>query len=209
MGRHAHPKHDPQLRLLIAQTAARLMSESGIHDFALAKRKAAAQYGVTHSGNLPGNEEIEQALMEYQRLFLGDSQPLLLHRLRETALNAMTLLETFHPCLVGPVLNGSADAHSAIYLHLFADTPEQVLFFLMDRQIPHEQSERQVHLAGGQTRTYPKFSFVAGETPIELTVYPTDTKRQIPLSPIDGKPMKRADRKQLVRLLEENGYSAG
>jgi len=204
VSKRVHPKHDPQFRLLLAQTAARLMSEGGIRDFALAKRKAAAQHGVAHSRNLPSNEEIESALLEYQRLFHSDSQPALLRQLRETALKAMTMLDAFHPCLVGPVLSGSVDPHSPVYLHLFADTPEQVLFFLMERHIPHEQGERTVQLASGQSRIYPKFSFVAGETPIELTVYPAEAKRQVPLSPVDGKPMKRADRAQLEQLLEDS-----
>jgi hypothetical protein len=202
MSRHPHPKHEPQLRLLIAQAAARLMLESGIRDFALAKRKAAAQHGVSHTRNLPSNEEIELALLEYQRLFRSDSQPTLLRQLRETALKAMSMLDDFQPCLVGPVLNGTADAHSAIYLHLFADTPEQVLLFLMERHIPYEQGERTVHLASGQNRNFPMFSFVAGETPIELTVYPAEGRRLVPLSPVDGKPMKRADRRQLEQLLQ-------
>lgn len=203
MSRHAHSKHDPHLRLLIAQTAARLMSESGLRDFAQAKRKAAIQHGVEHSRNLPSNEEIESALFEYQRLFLSDNQPALQRRLRQTALKAMRLLAEFNPCLVGPVLNGGADAHSVIYLHLFADTPEQVLISLMENHIPYEQGERHVQLASGQRRVLPKFSFVAGDTPIELTVYPAEGKRLIPLSPVDGKPMKRADRQQLEHLLQE------
>jgi hypothetical protein len=203
MSRHSHPKHDPHLRLLIAQTAARLLSESGIRDFAMAKRKAAAQHGVSHSRNLPSNEEIEQALFEYQRLFRGDRQPALLHELRQTALSAMRMFSPFSPCLVGPVLNGSADEHATIYLHLFADTPEQVLFFLMEHHIPYEQGERHVQLTSGQPRTLPKFSFVAGDTPVELTVYPAEGKRLIPISPVDGKPMKRADRRQLEQLLAE------
>lgn len=203
MGRHAHTKHDPHLRQLIAQTAARLMSESAIRDFAQAKRKAALQHGVEHSRNLPTNEEIEQALLEYQRLFLRDSQPTIQRHLRKTALKAMRLLAQFNPCLVGPVLNGSADAHSVIYLHLFADTPEQVLIYLMEQHIPYEQGERHVQLTSGQTRILPKFSFVAGDTPIELTVYPAEGKRLIPLSPVDGKPMKRADSRQLEQLLQE------
>jgi hypothetical protein len=201
MSRRSPPKSNPQLRLLVAQTAARLMSESGIRDFAQAKRKAAALHGVSQSQNLPTNEEIEQALVEYQNLFLSDSQPRLLRRLRETALEAMKLLAPFEPRLVGPVLNGNA--YSPIYLHLFADTPEQVLIFLMEHQIPYEQGERHVTLTGGQKRCYPKFSFVAGDTSIELTVYPAGGKRRIPLSPVDGKPMKRADRKQLERLVAE------
>lgn len=209
MSRHVHPKHDPHQRLLIAQTAARLMSESGIRDFALAKRKAAAQHGVTHTRNLPSNEEIEHALLEYQRLFLSASQPARLKLLRQTAVKAMRLLKAFQPRLVGPVLNGSADAHTPIYLHLFADTPEQVLFFLMEQHIPHEQGERHVQLASGQAHTYPKFSFVAGDISIELTVYPADAQRQVPLSPVDGKPMKRADLRQVEKLLQESNQKDG
>jgi len=194
--------NEPQLRQLLAQTAARLMCESGIRDFAAAKRKAAIQHGVEHSRNLPSNEEIEAALLDYQRLFHSDSQGETLHRLRLTALKAMTMLEEFKPCLVGPILNGSADENTPVYLHLFADTAEQVLLFLMERHIPYEQGERTVNLGHGRILYYPKFSFVAGETAIELTVFPLDGPRQPPLSPVDGKPMKRATRKQVVALIE-------
>lgn len=206
MGKRPQASTDPQLRQLIAQTAAKLMAESGIRDFATAKRKAAQCHGVEQSRNLPSNEEIELALIDYQRLFRSDTQPEVLRQLRETALKAMTMLEEFQPCLVGPILNGSADENTPVYLHLFADTAEQVLIFLMERHIPYEQGERNVNLGNGQLRHYPKFSFVAGETPIELTVFPLEGPRQPPLSPVDGKPMKRASRKQVKKLLEETCY---
>lgn len=206
MGKRPKGSVDPQLRLLIAQTAARLMSESGIRDFAMAKRKAAQQYGVEHSRNLPGNEEIEQALREYQRLFHSTTHAAILHKLRQTALEAMTMLEAFHPALVGPILNGSADQNTPVYLHLFADTAEQVMTFLMQRHIPFEPGERTVRWASGQASHYPKFSFFAGDTAIELTVFPLDGPRQPPLSPVDGKPMKRASRLQLEEMIEESGH---
>lgn len=209
MGRRPKGYVDPQLRQLIAQTAARLMSESGIRDFALAKRKAAQRHGVEHNRNLPGNEEIEQALLEYQRLFRSNTQAELILLLRQTALKAMTMLDAFHPLLVGPILNGSADENTPVYLHLFADTPEQVMIFLMERHIPFEQGERSMHLANGQNLNYPKFCFFAGDTSIELTVFPLDGPRQPPLSPVDGKPMKRANRQQLDALLAESPGSAG
>ncbi len=203
MGRRPKSHVDPQLRQLIAQTAAQIMSESGIRDFGMAKRKAAQRHGVENSRNLPGNEEIEMALLEHQRIFHGQSQSEQLRELRQTALKAMTLLEPFHPALVGPILNGSADEHTPVYLHLFAETAEQVMLFLMQRHIPFEQGERTVHLAKGQTIQYSKFSFVAGDTAIELTVFPLDGPRQPPLSPVDGKPMKRLNRHQLEALLNE------
>lgn len=203
MGKRPKTSDDPRLRQLIAQTAARLMSESGTRDFAMAKRKAAKHHGVEQSRNLPGNEEIEQELIEYQRLFHGDTQAERLRQLRQTAIQAMTLLEAFHPALVGPILNGSADGNTPVYLHLFADTAEQVLIFLLQQHIPFEQGERTVQQAKGLILHYPKFSFVAGDTAIELTVFPLDGPRQPPLSPVDGKPMKRASRRQLEALLDE------
>ncbi|HEY9148574.1 MAG TPA: hypothetical protein VIQ22_06145 [Gammaproteobacteria bacterium] len=208
MGRRAAPHHDAQLRLLIAQTAARLMLEEGLRDFASAKRKAVAQYGVSAGGkNLPRNEEIQAALEQHQRLFRSDQQPQLLQQLRHTALQAMQLLRPFDPCLVGPVLDGSADEHTPVYLHLFAATAEEVLIFLLEQQIPFEQGERRVQYANGKTEQRAKFSFIAGETEIQLTVFPPQGRRQAPLSPVDGRPQQRADRRQLERLMEQEGLA--
>ena len=204
MGRRNSPQHTQQQRLLIAQAAARLMAESGLHDFSSARRKAAAQLGVHNQRLLPDNDEIEAALREYQRLFQRDSQEEALQALRRTALKAMKLLAPFSPRLVGPVLTGTADRHSPIYLHLFADTAEQVGIFLMEHQIPFEQSERRVHYSGGREEQRPLFRFVAGEEALELTVFPMQGLRQAPLSPIDGKAMRRADYNELQRLVEEN-----
>ncbi len=185
------------------------MIESGIRDFAMAKRKAAQHHGVEQSRKLPGNEEIEQELIEYQRLFHSNTQEERLRQLRQTALKAMTMLEEFKPALVGPILNGSADENTPVYLHLFAETAEQVLIFLLQQHIPFEQGERTVHMAKNVTLHYPKFSFVAGDTAIELTVFPLDGPRQPPLSPVDGKPMKRAKRRQLEAILGKGDEGAG
>ncbi|MCW9088289.1 MAG: hypothetical protein OQK54_02025 [Gammaproteobacteria bacterium] len=208
MSRHDTLQHDPQLRLLIAQSAARMMAEEGVRDFALAKRRAAAQYGVVSGKNLPGNDEVQAALEEYQRLFRSHVQPQIVQQLRHTALQAMRLLADFRPCLVGPILNGSADEYTPVYLHLFADTPEEVLLFLLERQIPFEQGERQVQYASGKRDNLAKFSFLAGETEIQLTVFPPQGRRQPPLSPVDGRPQQRAERKQLEALMAAD-QSAG
>jgi hypothetical protein len=195
---------DQQLRLLLAQGAARLMLEEGLQDFATAKRKAAARLGVSAERNLPTNEEIQAALHEYQRLFQRDSQPQIQQQLRQTALQAMRLLAAFRPCLVGPALVGGADAHTPVYLHLFADTAEEVLIFLLEQQIPFEQGERRVQYADGKVEVLPKFSFIAGETEIQLTVFPPKGRRQAPLSPVDGRPQQRADAAQLEALMQQD-----
>lgn len=201
--RHSNQHRDPQQRLLVAQAAARLMADSGLRDFTAARRKAAEQLGIHHSRNLPSNEEIESALREYQRLFLSDSQGQQLHQLRLAAMQAMKVLSPFSPRLVGPILHGTADQHSPVYLHLFADTAEEVSIFLMQHKIPFEQSERRVHYAGSRYEQRPLLSFIAGENAIELTVFPANGMRERPLSPVDGKPMQRASIRELEQLLEQ------
>jgi len=185
-GRHA------QLREEIAQVAARLMIEGGIRDFQLAKRKAAQQVGVSETRHMPRNDEIEAARHEHLRLFRGESHARELVALRQTALEAMRFLARFEPCLVGAVLSGSADRHTPVTLHLFTDAAEDVGLYLDERGIPSELREKRLRLSAEETRHYPVYRFMAGETPIELVVFPHRTRPHPPLSPVDGKPMRRA-----------------
>jgi hypothetical protein len=181
-----------QVRERIAKEAARLMCEAGIRDFQLAKRKALARLRIPDQRHLPSNEEIESALSEYQRLFRADSQPRRLAELRRTAVNAMRFLERFDPRLVGAVLSGTADEHSDVCLHLFADTAEDVGLFLIDNGIPHEHGERSMRLAADDTWRLPTCRFMADDVPVELVVFAARARRRVPLSPVDGRPMQRA-----------------
>ncbi|HKJ76167.1 MAG TPA: hypothetical protein VKA64_03100 [Gammaproteobacteria bacterium] len=194
--------HEAQLRHLLAQEAARIMAEQAIRDFGQAKRKAAARLGVESTRNLPNNREIEAAFEEYLRLFRADSQPSQLRRLREAAVEAMRMFDRFRPRLVGPVLNGTADENSPVNLHLFADTAEEVDLFLMDRQIPYRVDSRTLKLGPDESATFPVYRFVAGDAPIELTVF-TERSRRPPLSPVDGRPMQRAALDRVEALLAE------
>jgi len=193
------------MRQRIALEAARLMAEAGIADFHSAKRKAAAQLGAPDTRNMPRNTEVEQALKDYQRLFQAENQR---HRLQEryrAALEAMRFLARFEPRLVGSVLAGTAGEHSDVNLHLFAETPEEVVLFLMENSIPCQTGERRLRVSAQEHVSYPSYRFVAGEVPIELTVFPVDGLRQAPLSPVDRKPMRRASRKTVEALLEAEG----
>lgn len=196
---------DQQMRQRIALEAGRIMVESGSEDFAGAKRKAAARLGAPETRNLPSNTEIEEALREYQRLFRAESQPRALRALRNTALEAMQMLERFSPLLVGPVLHGTADAHAGITLHVFSDTPEEIGLFLMGRGIPAELGERRLRTGAETYAVYPVYAFLAGAVPVELVVFPVDGQRQAPLSPVDGRPMRRAKPEAVKALLEDAG----
>jgi len=185
-------QRDEQVRLALAQEAARLMAEQGIEDFLLAKRKAAERLGVSDVSILPGNIEIESALVMHQRLFQSQSHAVQLSLLRRNALKLMRLLHDFQPRLVGSVLSGTATAHSEINLHVFADHAERISLTLHERGIDHHHAEKKLRYESDRYITYPSFKFVAGDHSVEIIVFPLDGIRQSPLSPVDGKPMQRA-----------------
>jgi hypothetical protein len=197
------PTRGDHLRAAIAQEAARLMAEHGIHDFLVAKRKAAERFGVTEGAVLPRNVEIEEALVAYHRLFGQGQHEHNLQRLRRAALQAMKLLAPFEPRLVGPVLTGTATVHTDVQLHVFSDSPEAVYISLMDRQIPHEVVERRVKLQADRQITVPGFRFELREETVEALVFPEDGIRQAPVSPVDGKPMRRADAAEVQSLVAD------
>jgi len=194
--------HGHDSRHLLAQEAARIMAEEGVRDFRFAKHKAAVRLGFdARRLHIPTNVEVESALAERHRLFHADSQPARLQCLRETAREAMRMLNGFDARLVGPVLSGTADRHAIIYLHVFSDPPEQVAIFLMGKQIPYEISARKLKSGDGVQREYPVYRFVAGDTSVELTVFGVDGIREAPCSPVDGKPMRRASLREVDALL--------
>jgi hypothetical protein len=196
------PPRAENLRRALAQEAARIMSEHGIRDFLTAKRKAAERYGVTDGNVLPRNTEIEDALAEYHRLFGGDRHMQTLAGQRNAALSAMQMLKEFDPRLVGSVLTGNATEHNDIQLHLFAERPESITFRLMDLGIDHEVVERRVRYGADRVVAYPGVHFELEDHVVDATVFPVDGIRQAPVSPVDGKPMRRIDADELEVLLE-------
>ena len=199
---HAHDRLQRN-RLRVAQEAARLMSEHGIRDFHHAKLKASERLGILDTQSLPRNDEIERALREHQRIFQADSQPQRLRRCREAALEAMRFLDNFQPRLVGAVLEGTADAHSAICLHLFSDDPDAVLHFLHERGVPFETQTRRLRTSRDDNAEYPVVLFSADGLSFDLTVLPADALRQAPIDRIDERPMRRAGQAAVEQLLHE------
>jgi hypothetical protein len=198
----AHHGSD-HMRRSIAVEAARLMSESGIRDFQVAKRKAAERLGANEKSQLPNNSEIENALREYQRLFQGDEHPQTLRRLREEARDAMKFFKDFDPRLVGAVLEGTADQFSAVCLHLFCDAPEQVMILLDENGIDYEEQDRRLKYTHDDVQDYPVLIIPRDDVRIDLTLLPPEAIRQPPLDRIGDKPMKRASLGTVEALLSE------
>lgn len=198
---HVSARVRTELRRRIALEAARLISESGIRDFAVAKRKAAERLGAFDEGSLPKNIEIEEALREHQRLFQAEEHPQLMRALREAARAAMQFFAKFEPRLVGPVLEGTADRHSAVCLHLFADTPEEVMIVLDEQGIDYSESARRLRMTRDNPVEFPVLQLVRESTAFDLTIFPRDAIRQAPLDRVDEKPMRRASLAALEELI--------
>ncbi len=190
-------------RQRLAHEAARLMAEGGMRDFHQAKLKAASRLGIHDDASLPRNREIEEALREYQRLFAGEAHATGLRQRREAALRAMEFLSGFSPRLVGPVLEGTADANTPVHLHVHSDDPDAVTRWLEDHRIPADARDRRLRMDRERVADVPVWVFSAEELSFDLTVLPHDALRQAPLSGINEKPMKRASAAQLRQLLAE------
>ena len=189
-------------RQVLAQEAARIIVDHGIRDYRVAKQKAAERLGVSGRGSLPGNAEIEAAVADHLQLFGGDSHQDRLRLMRVAALSAMELLASFTPRLVGPVLSGTADENSAVNLHVFADSPEMVAMELADMGVNYRPYERRLKSRREQFETFAGFEFHHSHNHIQATVFPVDGIRQAPMSPVDGRPMKRVDSDAVQLLLE-------
>jgi hypothetical protein len=124
------------LKSEIAAVAARMVVEEGL-DFGAAKRRAVKQMGLPGRTALPGNEEVEDEVMDYIALFCADTQPGELLALRRLALVWMARMSAFKPYLGGPVWHGSATRLSDIYLQLFCEDSKSAEIALIDHGVDY------------------------------------------------------------------------
>ena len=162
-------------RQAIAELAAQYIAEDGLITYHAAKRKAADQLGFKQK-DLPTNIEIERAVISYQNLFQNSFQPEELFKLRTTAID----------------------------VHLFSDNPEAISDRLMENSIPYKNSERRIRTTDKNTIILPAYCFLAGHMSVVLIIFPEKQFKQMPVCPIDEKPMKRANIKKLQSLIQES-----
>jgi len=124
-------------RTRVAQLAARLIAEHGLADWSMAKRKACRQLGLDDKESLPGNEEIQQALRDYNSLFRAAEHAEALLRQRRSALRWMERLRRWRPVLVGGVAAGWATEHSDVRVELEADDAKSVELALINAGIDY------------------------------------------------------------------------
>ncbi|CAD6560637.1 hypothetical protein LMG27952_07169 [Paraburkholderia hiiakae] len=189
-----------------------MIAEDGL-DYATAKRKAARQVvGETRIEGtwLPDNDQIEEEIREYQALFQSDTQPAVLRRLREIALEWMQRLQPFNPFLTGAVLNGTAGEHSDIHLQIFCDNAKDVAIWLLNANVQYDVSETRHFAARGLVETL-SFMWRASraEEPvgIHVALYNTDDLRGAVRADARGR-LPRANAQALQALIDESGATS-
>lgn len=190
-----------QTRREIAAEAARIMATQGLYNFRAAKQKAAGQMGIRSSTSLPSNVEVETALRAYQQFYGGQAHDESIQSMRSAALGMMRELESFNPRLVGPVLEGTADQHAPVTLHLFSDPPDAVVMHMMEKRISFKNEDRKIRWHDGSFRLVPVLITDFQNHTIELALFNSVDLRQAPPSPVDGRPQRRAPLSEVECLL--------
>ncbi|HXF78491.1 MAG TPA: hypothetical protein VN598_06495 [Usitatibacter sp.] len=197
-------RRDVNLRRRIAYVAARMMAEDGVADFGAAKMKAARQEGLADANLLPDNQEIEEALREYQGLYQSEEQPARLRHLREIAVRVMRGLEAFRPVLVGSVLSGTAGQHSDVNLQLFTDDPKALAMFLLNKRYRFEEGSTRLR-GGGRHQEVPQFSLEIEDVTVTVTVLDPDDERSAPRVRDETQPPLRARLAEVEAMLAPGG----
>ena len=186
----------------IAAAAARMIAEEGL-DYGTAKRKAFAlitggRDSRAHRQALPSNDDLEEALRDYQQLYQSDSQPARLRALREKALALMVLLQDFSPTVTGAIANGTANEFSDIHLHCFADNAKELGIFLLNLGISAD-ADTLPHARSGREQVEALAIDWQGELAV-IAVYPHTDMRGAMKPNAQGR-LQRLDIKSLQNLL--------
>ncbi len=126
----------------LACVAARIIVESELTDWALARRKAVAELGLAaHGVALPSDDEIINEIKTHHALYGGDDWAAQLRAQRECALEAMLELTRFQPVLTGPVAEGWAHAASAIRIELTPESSKDVEYALLNLDVEFDPAQ--------------------------------------------------------------------
>ena len=161
-------------RSIVATRAAEIIMEEGVTDYLFAKKKAAKFLGLLTNDNLPSNQEIDNALKEYQNIFQEEVDSAIINKIKEEALNIMVLFEDFNPHLTGQLLEGLIPKFPKIQINLFTDNIKEVEYTLLNNNIAFDIKDTiyQEKLSKKKsTKTIPAFILEGVWFPIELKVY--------------------------------------
>jgi len=198
-------RHNDRIRQEVAAEAARILATEGQRNYGQAKQKAAHRLGLSGRSGLPSNTEVEAELKRYQAMYGGEELADDLTGKRRAALEAMKFFGRFRPKLVGPVLEGTSDRHSRISLHVFCDNADDVVAFLLTRNIQFEQETRRIRWHDNSYRDLELVVIEADGQCFELALMTGAAWKQPPPDPVDGRAQRRAGTQEVERLINEPG----
>jgi hypothetical protein len=182
----------PPLRHEIAGEAARIVCIESLTDYRAAKLKALERLGLPlRTTALPDNALVDAAVIDYLRLFGGAAYTQRLQRMRSLAPRLMRRLAQFEPRLVGAVVSGAVTAAHRLQLHLFAEQPEALDLFLLDRGIPFNVGGRRYRYPDGREQDLSLLRLEIDGIGIDLAVFSIEDRRRAPISPSTGRPYRR------------------
>ncbi len=193
------PNKNDRLRQALAMEAAKIIATEGVRDYQQAKRKACERMGNSIHGSLPSNIEIENAISAFQHIFLSNHDEIILE-LRKTALVIMRCLQEFSPCLVGPVLEGTANADTPISIHVYSDVIEEVAETLEQQVIDLKIEEQRLKL-GKEFIFKPTIVFYYNEHELSVTIFSLRQQHQRVKSKIKNSSMQKINLKNLEKLI--------
>ena len=161
-------------RFIVAARAAEIIMEEGITDYLFAKKKAAKSMGLLTRDNLPSNNEIDNALKNYQNIFQEQIDLEIIKKIKKEALNTMLLFKDFNPHLTGQLLEGLIPKFPKIQINLFTDNIKEVEYILLNNNIALDIKDTiyQEKLSKKKSsKKIPAFILEGVWFPIELKVY--------------------------------------
>jgi hypothetical protein len=189
--------------LEISVVAASLVVEEGL-EYGPAKRRAVKQMGLPVRTALPGNDEVEDAVMAHIAIFCADTQPGELRALRQLALVWMARMAAFRPYLGGSVWHGTATRMSDVYLQLFCDDSKSAEIALIDHKVDYVP-RTVTGFNGDAVEALSVHAFCAGlkeEVGVHLLIYDKDDVRGALRLDVKGR-SPRGDMAAVQRLLHD------
>ena len=129
-------------RETLAAVTARIIVESGLTDWAWARRKATSELGLgAHGVPLPSDDDIINEIKTWQALYGGEAWATQLHEQRHYALVVMQDLEQFAPVLTGPVAEGWAHGGSEIRIEVTAESAKALEIALINLDVEFKPND--------------------------------------------------------------------
>ena len=190
-----------RLKKILAQESAKIIVSQGIENFSAAKNKAAKNLNIENLGCLPSNYEIEKCLKEHYQLFVPVTHTEHIELMRTTAIEIMNLFIDFQAYVVGPVVSGTASSSSSINIHLGSEDVYNVTKILDKNEIKYKFFDKKIKFNKKVNKVFCGLSLLYRNMIIEIVIFNSRDIKQVPLSRIDGKPIKRLKISSMKKLI--------